>query len=129
VHLYQPYLQGCKLINYFLKELAQAHKDVKFLKIIGNMCIENYPDKNCPTLLVYGRGDVQKQFIGFESLGGLQNTTVGFLENLLLELGALQELKLSSSSKEDSRRFNLQRKDGKSLRDGTHDDDNDDEYA
>ena len=90
VHLYQNAHPGCKLINALLERLAPKHKAVKFLKIVSTMCIENYPDKNLPTLLVYGHGDLKKQIIGMDALGGV-STNMAKLEQILASTGALEE--------------------------------------
>lgn len=44
---------SCKLINALLDRLAAKHKAVKFVKIIGSEAIKNWPEQNCPAILVY----------------------------------------------------------------------------
>lgn len=43
----------CQLLNQGMDVLAAKFKAVKFVKIVGSQCIPNFPDKNCPTLLIY----------------------------------------------------------------------------
>ncbi|KAJ2356043.1 phosducin, partial [Coemansia sp. RSA 2618] len=63
VHLFRESIPECKLMNRFLAELAQQYRATKFVKIISVECIHNYPDANLPTLLVYGKGDMQGQLV------------------------------------------------------------------
>jgi hypothetical protein len=62
----------CRLFNERLSHLAAKYRATKFVKIISTDCIRNYPDRNLPTLLIYGRGDMQQQFVGASQLGGPQ---------------------------------------------------------
>ena len=50
--------------------MARRFGDIKFCEIIGNMCIENYPEKNTPTILIYRDGDIKKQVVTLRELGG-----------------------------------------------------------
>ena len=86
--LFQDYLPDCKLVNQHLQTLAKLHKNVKFLKIVANQCIPNYPDRNCPTILIYGKGELQLQLVGMGKMG-----TITLLETVLLATGAIDECK------------------------------------
>lgn len=68
-------LQACELLKAHLQELAQQYSSTKFVSIIGNMCIENYPDRNLPTLILYRNGQVKKQIVGLPQ--GMQCTKKG----------------------------------------------------
>jgi len=70
LHLFAWSKPECKLLGQVMDEVAAKHKDVKFLKILGQECIHGYPDKNCPTVLVYHKSDVVLQIIGLETFGG-----------------------------------------------------------
>ena len=48
---------------------------LKILKIPGDQCIEGYPDRLMPTLLVYGPNEFRSQVVGLAELGG-NNTRV-----------------------------------------------------
>jgi hypothetical protein len=37
-------------------EASEKYKHIKFLKIVATKCIENYPDQNVPTLVIYFNG-------------------------------------------------------------------------
>ena len=36
-----------------LSNIAQRHNKIKFVKIIAQKCINKYPEKYCPTLIIY----------------------------------------------------------------------------
>ncbi|KAI5479342.1 hypothetical protein MNV49_003676 [Pseudohyphozyma bogoriensis] len=68
--LYKPSIPDCKLLMPILDRLAAFYPSSKFVSIISDHCIENYPDKNCPTLLVYRKGDLMGQIVGIGGMGG-----------------------------------------------------------
>ncbi|KAI9822195.1 MAG: hypothetical protein M1826_000504 [Phylliscum demangeonii] len=70
------------------RELAQAFADVKFCEIQGNMCINAYPEKNCPTILVYHQGGIVRQMLTLKELQG-PNTTLNDLEQFVVDVGAV----------------------------------------
>ncbi|KAI8975495.1 thioredoxin-like protein [Mycotypha africana] len=88
VHLYKDYIPVCKLMNRCLSELAQQFKATKFLKIVSDQCIPNYPDFNVPTLLIYGDGDIKANLVGAVQFGGMKMTTKS-LRALLATYGAV----------------------------------------
>jgi hypothetical protein len=56
------------LLTNLWRQLARKFEDVKFCEIRGDMCIEGYPDKNCPTILVYHNEDIVKQVVTLKEL-------------------------------------------------------------
>ncbi|KAI9101142.1 thioredoxin-like protein [Phlyctochytrium arcticum] len=106
LHLFQSHIPACKLINGILDRLAHKYPATKFLKIVADQCIPNYPDKNTPTLLVYGEGDLKRNLVGIDSLGGI-STTVDHLEKMLKAAGAIKDTVLTrkddSEDEEDDR--------------------------
>jgi Phosducin len=52
LHLYQDSIESCHLINRFFAEISKEHPHVKFLKIVSTKAIENYPERNVPTVLI-----------------------------------------------------------------------------
>ncbi|KAA8647252.1 hypothetical protein EYZ11_008941 [Aspergillus tanneri] len=88
------------------RQLAAKYGDIKFCQIRGNMCIEGYPDKNTPTILVYKDGEIRRQLVTLRELNG-PRTKLEDLERMLLDLGALKEsdvrLKKQSDSMDDDR--------------------------
>ncbi|KAK7537300.1 phosducin family protein [Phyllosticta citribraziliensis] len=71
------------------RELARDFGDIKFCKMRGNLCIEGYPDKNCPTVLIYKDGDIKRQIVTLRELNG-PRTSTDDIKKVLLDLGALQ---------------------------------------
>jgi hypothetical protein len=59
-----------RLMIELWRELAKKFGDIKFCQIQGDLCIEGYPDRNCPTVLVYKDGDVKRQIVTLKELGG-----------------------------------------------------------
>jgi len=66
-----------KLLMPILDQLASLYPSTKFVKIVSDHCIENYPDKNVPTMLVYRKGQMMGQVVGLGSVGGLKATLRG----------------------------------------------------
>lgn len=77
-----------RLLVEFWRELARVYGNVKFGQIRAELCIEGYPDKNTPTILVYKDGDIKKQIVTLLGLKGTQ-TKLPDLEQLLVEVGAI----------------------------------------
>ena len=50
--------------------IAKKFPESKFLKIVAEKAIPNYPDSNLPTLIVYKDGDPLTQIVGITSMGG-----------------------------------------------------------
>ncbi|KAL2918245.1 Proteolipid protein 2 [Polyrhizophydium stewartii] len=98
VHLFQDYNPSCKLLNAILDRLAERYKATKFCKIVADLCIPNYPDRNVPTILVYGEGDLKKQMIGMDYFGGA-GATVASVETVLKTLGAVTSNQLTSTGR------------------------------
>lgn len=89
LHLYQDSVVECRLLAEHLRTVANRKKDVKFLKIVATDCIENYPDRNCPTLIVYHEGKMQKQFLGLADFGG-KKMVANDLEFVLAQFGVCE---------------------------------------
>jgi hypothetical protein len=68
------------------RELARKFGEVKFCQIQGDLCIEGYPDRNCPTVLVYKDGDVKRQIVTLKELRGEQTKTEGEFVVLYIEV-------------------------------------------
>ena len=103
--LYKPAYTACNLLKYHLDLLAAKYKQVKFVSIIGDKCIPNYPDRNLPTLLIYGQGDLKYQQVGLHGLGGMLVQTVD-VEDLLVKAGAVTEEMRTSCRSDNGRRNN-----------------------
>lgn len=96
-----------RLLTELWRELARKFGDVKFCEMRADLCIEGYPEKNTPTILVYRDGEVKEQIITLRTFGaertritGIspivdQNTTALIylcpdLQDLLIRVGALK---------------------------------------
>jgi hypothetical protein len=100
VHLFQSHVPDSKLMGAILERLASKYRSVKFLKIVADMCIPNYPDRNCPTLLIYGQGDLKQQIVGLNRFGG-KACSLENVEVVLSALGALPKLAKQDSDSEE----------------------------
>lgn len=69
--LYKDSIEESRLLSGYLDRLAAKYPATKFVSIIGDQCIPNYPDKNLPTLLIYRNGNLHRQIIGLRPEIGL----------------------------------------------------------
>ncbi len=78
-----------RVLTELWRKAAAEYGEVKFCEIRGDMAIEGYPDKNCPTILVYHKGDIVKQVVTLMTIGGVR---VGMpeIDKLLIEVGAIK---------------------------------------
>ncbi|GAA5891083.1 hypothetical protein JCM5296_007371 [Sporobolomyces johnsonii] len=72
--LFKDYIPESKHLLPILDQLAALYPSTKFVKIVSDHCIENYPDKNVPTMLVYRKGQMMGQIVGLGACGGLKAT-------------------------------------------------------
>ncbi|MCJ1309232.1 hypothetical protein MMC25_002889 [Agyrium rufum] len=115
-----------QLLTELWRQMARKFGDIKFCEIRADMCIENYPERNTPTILVYHKGDITKQVVTLRELGG-QSTTVADLQRLLLDVGAIKEKDyrvLRKEASEDDREGSRHIRTGKA----TQNDDSDDDW-
>ena len=77
VCLFQQGIQACSVLLQRLQALSRKFRATKFVKITATDAIRGYPDRNCPTLLIYYEGDLKRQLVGLASLGGLSTTEDG----------------------------------------------------
>lgn len=63
-----------------IRELAARHPRVKFVSIVGDKCIPNYPDQHLPTIFVYRNGELTGQEVAW---GAKAAKTKDDLENFL----------------------------------------------
>lgn len=73
-----------RLLKELWREMARRFGDVKFCEIRADMCIEGYPERNTPTILVYKDGDIKKQVVTLRELEGVQTRIKGLLEAPLM---------------------------------------------
>lgn len=72
------------------REMAKKYADIKFCEMRADLCIEGYPERNTPTILIYHNGDVRRQIVTLRELNG-PRTGIADLERVLLDLGAVKE--------------------------------------
>ncbi|KAM7209743.1 thioredoxin-like protein [Naviculisporaceae sp. PSN 640] len=79
-----------RVLSQLWRQAAQEYGDIKFCEIRGSQAIENYPERNCPTILVYNKGDIVKQIVTLMTLSG-PKTNMLDIDNLLVEVGAVPD--------------------------------------
>lgn len=78
-----------RVLTELWREAAKEFGEVKFCEIRGDQAIEGYPDRNCPTILIYKDGDIVKQIVTLVMLNGVR-TSMKDIDNLLIDVGAVQ---------------------------------------
>lgn len=66
-----------RLLTELWRELARKFGDVKFCEMRADLCIQGYPEKNTPTILVYRDGEIKEQIITLKALGGERTGIAG----------------------------------------------------
>ena len=92
------------------RDLARKYADIKFCEMRADLCIEGYPEKNCPTILAYKDGDIKKQVVTLRELQGAR-TRLKDLEMLLIDVGAIAEkdVRLKEDDDDDEGETNQRR--------------------
>ncbi|KAI1483343.1 phosducin family protein [Daldinia eschscholtzii] len=121
-----------RVLSELWRQAAKEYGDIKFCEIRADKAIENYPDRNCPTILVYKNGDIVKQIVTLVTVGGVRMSMLD-IDKLLVEVGAVDEKDMRVVKRkrdaEDAREEQLMSKGIKSgnLRHATVNDDDDDD--
>jgi len=119
-----------RLLSSLMIQLAMKFKEIKFVEIPGSRAVENYPDSNCPTILIYSNGDVIKQYITLTQLGG-NSTNIKDLEKVLVDIGALKDsdkrltINQDDEDLEEAHRLRFAKKSIRGKLDDDEDDDDD----
>jgi len=79
-----------RVLTELWRKAAAEYGEVKFCEIKGNMAIEGYPDRNCPTILIYDKGDIVKQVVTLMTLGG-PKIGMAQIDQLLIDIGAIKD--------------------------------------
>ena len=69
-----------RLLTELWRDLARKFGEIKFCEIRGDMCIEGYPERNTPTILVYKDGDIKRQLVTLRELNGDHTSIRGKVE-------------------------------------------------
>ncbi|KAK3372035.1 thioredoxin-like protein [Podospora didyma] len=77
-----------RVLSELWRQAAREYGDIKFCEIRASQAIENYPERNCPTILVYKNGDIIKQIVTLMTVGGVRMSMLD-LDNLLVDTGAV----------------------------------------
>ena len=77
VHLYENSVVECSLVEEAMLSLAARFKYVKFLKIRASQAVENWPERNLPTIFFYSEGELKTQLLTLKSIGGKTMTPAG----------------------------------------------------
>ncbi|CAK4643091.1 unnamed protein product [Aphanomyces euteiches] len=76
-YLWESSHEGCKLMDQILRVIAARHRDVKFVSIQSQVCVENWPLRNLPTLFMYKDGNLANQMLTLNKLNGLNTRVEG----------------------------------------------------
>jgi len=68
VHLYQDSVIDCRVLNEIIINLAAKFRNIKFLRIQSNQAVENWPNRNLPTLFIYHEGVLKHQMMTLQPL-------------------------------------------------------------
>jgi hypothetical protein len=79
-----------RILTELWGQAAAEYGEIKFCEIRGDMAIEGYPDRNCPTILIYHNGDIVKQVVTLMTMGGVR-MGMSAIDNLLIEIGAIKD--------------------------------------
>ncbi|KAJ5693082.1 Phosducin-like protein [Penicillium macrosclerotiorum] len=90
-----------RVLTELWRQLATKFGDIKFCEIRADMCIEGYPERNTPTILIYKDTEIRKQLVTLRELKG-PRTKLEDLERLLVEIGALKESDMRLKKRADS---------------------------
>ncbi|KAJ5920844.1 hypothetical protein N7466_009170 [Penicillium verhagenii] len=91
-----------RVLTELWRQMAVKFGDIKFCEIRADMCIEGYPERNTPTILIYKDTEIRRQLVTLRELKGVR-TKIEDLEQLLIEIGALKEsdVRLKKHADED----------------------------
>lgn len=119
-----------RLLSAHMQTLARKYPEIKFCEIPANRCVENYPEANCPTIIIYHQTHVVKQYVTLMQLGG-NDCQIDDIEKVLVSASAVDDtdkrLTMNQDADEDIEEQRKLRFAKKSLR-GARGDDDDDFY-
>ncbi|KAK3987429.1 thioredoxin-like protein [Cladorrhinum sp. PSN332] len=79
-----------RVLGELWRQAAREYGDIKFCEMRASQAIENYPERNCPTILVYNKGDIVKQIVTLMTVGGVKMSMLD-VDKLLVEVGAIKD--------------------------------------
>ena len=81
-----------RLLTELWRDLARKYGEVKFCEMRADLCIEGYPEKNTPTVLIYRDGEIKRQLVTLRELGGQVTKMEGKCEELRLPSSQLHDI-------------------------------------
>lgn len=66
-----------RILSEIWRQAAAKFGDIKFCEIRADMCIEGYPERNTPTVLVYKDGEIRRQLVTLKEVGGVRTKLAG----------------------------------------------------
>ena len=125
-HLYSALQPTCNQLSALLASLAQRFPATKFVSIVAQEAIPNYPARLTPTLLVYRNGDLSSQIVSAEQFTGGGSMTSDKVEWRLHEHKAIQS-RLTANPFLSQDRLSIHRPTGKQQKLSASDSDDDDD--
>lgn len=91
-----------RILTEMWRQAAKDFGELKFCEIRGDQAIEGYPDRNCPTILIYNNGDIVKQIVTLATVGGIR-MGMKELDGLLVNLGLVKanDMRIIKRSEKD----------------------------
>jgi hypothetical protein len=88
LELFKEAIENSQVVSQQIRSLAEKHPQVKFVRMVSDTCIENWPDERVPSLFVYYNGTLFTQMLGFAQCGKGSEEA---LENVLVKEGILKK--------------------------------------
>lgn len=81
-------VEQSRLLSALFSRIAPKFRDIKFVEIDCRQINEKYPLNQCPTILVYKNGQVVKQIVTLDTIGG-NSTNLRDIERFLVTAGVV----------------------------------------
>ncbi|KAG2734749.1 hypothetical protein G9P44_002755 [Scheffersomyces stipitis] len=133
VHMSLQSALQSRLLSTLLSTVARKFPEIKICDIEATRCIENYPESNCPTFIIYHKTNVIKQYITLTQLGG-NDAKLKDIERVLVDVDAVDvndkrlDINQQDEDLEDERRMRFTKKSIRGRQEFDNDDDDDDFY-
>ena len=100
VHMFQDSVIECRLMDEVINDLAAKFKYIKFVRIKSTAAVENWPDRNLPTLFMYHEGEARDQIMTLQNLGG-KTMKLQDLEWALVQKGIIIDSELQDDPRSE----------------------------
>ena len=78
VYMYSDSVTDCRIFDEIYAGAAKKFKMVKFVKIISSLAVDNWPEKNLPTVYAYKDTNVSSVLMTLKEIGGRGVTPLDF---------------------------------------------------